>query len=135
MVNVDEIFQRLNDIRRALGFLKSIKKDHLEIEEKLLLSRYHLQMMLEAMFAIGNQIISNKVFRKPANYRDILVILHENKILSKELYNNLVDFADLRNRIVHTYWKISTDGMLEIIEKRLIYFEEFAKVVAKYVGP
>ena len=129
MVNKEEIFHRLNEIKQATDYLRKIKLGDLDNREKFLLSRYHLQIILEAMFTIGNQIIANKVFRKPASYKDILTVLYENKILKKELYSRLIPLVDLRNRLVHTYWKIPKEELIEIVRNELIYFEKFVKAI------
>jgi len=129
LVNKEEIFHRLNEIKQATDYLRKIKLEDLDHREKFLLSRYHLQIILEAMFTIGNQIIANKVFRKPASYKDILTVLYENKILKKELYYRLIPLVDLRNRLVHTYWKIPKEELIEIVRNELIYFEKFVKAI------
>jgi len=129
LVNKEEIFHRLNEIKQATDYLRKIKLGDLDNREKFLLSRYHLQIILEAMFTIGNQIIANKVFRKPASYKDILTVLYENKILKKELYSRLIPLVDLRNRLVHTYWKIPKEELIEIVRNDLIYFEKFVKAI------
>ncbi|TKJ44874.1 hypothetical protein CEE35_06295 [Candidatus Aerophobetes bacterium Ae_b3b] len=129
LVNKEEIFHRLNEIKQATDYLRKIKLGDLDNREKFLLSRYHLQIILEAMFTIGNQIIANKVFRKPASYKDILTVLYENKILKKELYSRLIPLVDLRNRLVHTYWKIPKEELIEIVRNELIYFEKFVRTI------
>ena len=129
MVNKDEIFHRLNEIKQAIDYLRKIKLEDLDSREKFLLSRYHLQITLEAMFTIGNQIIANKVFRKPVSYKDILTILYENKILEKELYSKLIPLVELRNRLVHTYWKIPKEELIEIVRNELVYFEKFVRAI------
>lgn len=133
MVNIEEIHHRLSEIREAIEYLKSSRKEILENRDKFLLGRYFLQIMLEAIFTIGNQIIADANLRKPGNYREILLILKENKILAEKLFSKLSPFADLRNRLVHTYWKISQNELLEIC-KDLSPFEDFAKTVVKYIS-
>ncbi|MFH1776482.1 MAG: HepT-like ribonuclease domain-containing protein [Candidatus Omnitrophota bacterium] len=96
MINREEFYRRLDEIREAVNFLRKIKQEDLEIEEKFLLARYELQIILEAMFTTGNQIIANSILRKPTGYKDILTVLYENKILEKELYEQLIPFVGLR---------------------------------------
>ena len=134
MVNKEELYQRLDEIREAIDFLRKVKSEELEIKERFLLARYHLQIILEAMFTIGNQIIVNSVLRKPTGYKDILTVLCENKILDKDLHDRLIPFVDLRNRLVHSYWKISKEELVQIIKVHLVYFERFIKVILSYIG-
>jgi len=134
LVNKEELYQRLDEIREAIDFLRKVKSEELEIKERFLLARYHLQIILEAMFTIGNQIIVNSVLRKPTGYKDILTVLCENKILDKDLHDRLIPFVDLRNRLVHSYWKISKEELVQIIKVHLVYFERFIKVILSYIG-
>ena len=132
MVNKEEIHHRLSEIREALEYLGSAQEEIRKNRDRFLLGRYFLQIMLEAIFTIGNQIISDAGFRKPGSYREILLILKENKIISEELFVRLSLFADLRNRLVHTYWKISQSELLEIC-RNLAPFEDYAKAVVVYI--
>lgn len=131
MVDVEELYKRLDEIKEAIRYLEKTDSKDLEDKDKFLLSRYQLQIILEAIFTIGNQIIANKVFRKPSNYRDILTVLYENKVISKDICSGLIPFVDLRNRLVHTYWKISKEALLGIIEKDLNIFRNFVKSILK----
>lgn len=133
MVNLDEIYQRINEIKEGVDYLKNLDDEALSERDKFLLGRYYLQMILEALFAIGNQIIADHRFRKPSNYRDILSILSEEKIISHQLLDNLSPFAEMRNRLVHTYWKISREELLGIKEKSLPSFENFIKAVLGHI--
>jgi len=35
----------------------------------------------------------------------------------------------LRNRLVHTYWKIPKEELIEIVRNELIYFEKFVRTI------
>jgi len=133
MVNIEEIHHRLSEIKEALDFLKSSQKEILENRDRYLLGRYFLQIMLEAVFTIGNQIISDANLRKPGSYKDILVVLRDNKIIDENLFLKLAPYSELRNRLVHTYWKISQEELLEIC-KNLSPFKDFEKIVINYIS-
>ena len=133
MVNKEEIHHRLSEIREALEFLSSSQKEIAENRDSYLLGRYFLQIMLEAIFTIGNQIISDANLRKPGSYKEILQILKDHSVLNDALFSALFPYADLRNRLVHTYWKISQVELLEIC-KNLTPFENYVKTVVKYIS-
>jgi len=133
MVNIEEIHHRLSEIREALDFLKSSQKEIAENRDRYLLGRYFLQILREAVFTIGNQIISDANLRKPGSYKDILVVLRDCKIIDEDLFLKLAPYAELRNRLVHTYWKISQDELLGIC-KNLSPFEDYEKIVVNYIS-
>lgn len=133
MVNIEEIQYRLSEIREALEYLKTSQDAMVKSREKFLLGRYFLQIMLEAIFTIGNQIIADANLRKPGSYREILQILGENEIISEDLHLKLSPYAALRNRLVHTYWKISSNELLELCED-LSPFKEFMETVVRRIS-
>jgi uncharacterized protein YutE (UPF0331/DUF86 family) len=133
MVNPEEIRHRLSEIKEALDYLRSSKEEIKSNRESYLLGRYFLQIMLEAVFTIGNQIIADGGFRKPTSYKDILMVLKDQGIIKDDLFLELIPFADLRNRLVHTYWKISQNELLEIVNN-LSPFEDYAKIVVNYIN-
>ncbi|MBI5701429.1 DUF86 domain-containing protein [Candidatus Saganbacteria bacterium] len=133
MVNIEEIHHRLSEIKEALDYLESSHEQMRSSRDKFLLGRYFLQVMLEAVFTIGNQIISDAGLRKPSNYKDILLILKENGIISANEHETMIKFADLRNRLVHTYWKISSEELLEI-SSDLMIFHNFSGIIVRYIS-
>lgn len=133
MVNIEEIHHRLSEIKEALDYLNTSQSEIKENRDRFLLGRYFLQILLEAVFTIGNQIISDANLRKPGSYKEILVILGEEKVLDAGQVEKLKSFADLRNRLVHTYWKISQEELLELC-KNLALFDEFVRKIVKYVS-
>ena len=134
MVGIDEIYQRLSEIKQSIDYLQKISPKFLEDHDNFLLSRYYLQIILEAMFTIGNQLIANKKFRKPANYRDIITVLLEEKVITRKLYTKLLPYVEMRNRLVHTYWKISKEELLRISNENLNSFEDFNKRILKIIN-
>ena len=133
MVERGELVHRLNEIRQAVGYLKKMTATLLDEKEKFLLGRYYLQIALEAMLAVANQLISNEHWRKPATYREALEILAEEKVLSPKLAERLKPQVDLRNRLVHTYWKISKEELLTIRRESVDTLEQFLRVVLRYL--
>jgi uncharacterized protein YutE (UPF0331/DUF86 family) len=134
MVEKEELFNRLKEIAEAIEYLKKADAVLLKNREKFILARYYLQMLLEGIFAIGNQIIANGNFRKPSSYREILKILFENNVIDAELSENLDFAARLRNELVHMYWKASIEDIIEIKTEKMEYFEKFTKLINEYLS-
>jgi uncharacterized protein YutE (UPF0331/DUF86 family) len=133
MVERGELVHRLNEIRQAVGYLRKMTAAFLDEKEKFLLGRYYLQIALEAMSAVANQIIANERWRKPRTYREALEILAEEKVLSPKLAERLKPQVDLRNRLVHTYWKISKEELLTIRRESVDALEQFLRVMLRYL--
>lgn len=133
MVERGELVHRLNEIRQAVSYLRRMTSALLDEKEKFLLGRYYLQMALEAILAVANQIIANEHWRKPVTYREALEILGEEKILPSKLAARLKPLVDLRNRLVHTYWKISKEELLAIRRESVGALEQFVRAILKYL--
>ncbi len=133
MVDRGELVHRLNEIRQAVKYLKGTTANLLDDKEKFLLGRYYLQMALEAMLAVANQIIANERWRKPSTYREALDILAEGKVLKPELAKRLKPLVDLRNRLVHTYWKISKEELLTIRSESVVLLEQFMRALLRHL--
>ncbi len=129
MVDRGELVHRLNEIRQAIAYLKRMTTTLLDDKEKFLLGRYYLQIALEAMLAIANQIIANEHWRKPTTYREALEILAEGKVLKPTLVKRLKPQVDLRNRVVHTYWKISEKELLHIRDESVEALGQFLRAI------
>lgn len=133
MTNNQQIRQRLSEMEEAVTFLKQTPNQEFDTRDKFLLGRYYLQIALEALLNIGNQIIANEDLRKPANYREIIEILKESGILPLGAAKQIMPFVDLRNRLVHAYWKIPKDEFLKIIKECLPILETFTGLILKYI--
>lgn len=133
MVVKEQVLQRLNEIKESLDYLRGKGMADFDNREKFLLSRYYLQIMLEAVFTIGNQIIADRELRKPTSYKDILMILAENDLLSRPLTEALGPFAEMRSLLVHAYWKISKEELTKVIENQLSWFERFVREISEYL--
>ncbi|MFH2070730.1 MAG: HepT-like ribonuclease domain-containing protein [Elusimicrobiota bacterium] len=133
MVDRDGIYNRLKEIEEGLEYLKNINIELLKNRQNFILAKYYLQVILEGIFTIGNQIIANNNFRKPATYREILKILAENSIIDFTLAEGLDFAARLRNELVHMYWKASLEQIIEIKENKVVHFEKFVKQILELI--
>ena len=88
-----------------------------------------LQMMIEICVDIAGHIISDKEYRIPKSYADTFKVLYEEKIISKELYEDMKNMAKFRNIIVHQYDKIDEIIIVNILKKHLGDFVIFKDTI------
>jgi uncharacterized protein YutE (UPF0331/DUF86 family) len=74
-----------------------------------------LQVCAEALADIGRKVISRMNWRIPKDYKDVVEVLRENKVVSKSLATELKEIFGLRNILVHFY----ADVKIEIIHDNL----------------
>lgn len=94
---------------------------------------HDLQELIQACIDIGNHIISDENFRTPEGYREIFVILEEEKILSAAVRKKLEHMVGFRNLIVHLYEKIDLDIVYVIYKKHLGDFTAFMRAIRAFL--
>ena len=84
----------------------------------------------EACLDIGVHILSRIPGQKPKSYKDIPLLLAENKMMPEKFVGEkLVSMAGYRNRMTHFYHRLEAAEILEIIKVHSDDFEEFSRHV------
>jgi uncharacterized protein YutE (UPF0331/DUF86 family) len=137
-VNNDKILRQLGLLNDYLRQLKDLKKQPIESFKQNTINRAAterlLQVCIETTLNIGNHIIATRGYRNPKDYADIFKVLEEEKLISADFSDSLQQMARFRNRLVHVYWDIDIEVVYEILQSRLIDFEEFAKMVVREIN-
>jgi uncharacterized protein YutE (UPF0331/DUF86 family) len=92
-----------------------------------------LQMMIETCVDIASHIIADKESRVPVSYADTFKVLHEEKIVSRELFSALEKMAKFRNVIVHHYEKIDAEIVVGILKKDLQDFDHYKNAIIRLI--
>ena len=90
-----------------------------------------LQMMIETCLDIASHIIADKELRVPTSYSDTFKVLHEEKIVSSELFIALDKMAKFRNIVVHHYEKVDAEIVVSILKKDLKDFEHYKNAIIR----
>lgn len=135
MVSPEVVQARLKKLAECTRLLKKLSRSPKEefIRDPLVhgnAERY-LQLAIQCTLDIGNHFLSNLKLRAPNEYREIFIILAENKILPAELADRLASAAGLRNILVHDYLELDVERVHEFLRERLGDFEEFAKAIER----
>lgn len=136
MVNKDVLISRIDKLKEYVEFLDNIKKHD---KERFKADPYlygagerFLHLAIECVIDIGNHIVSDMGYRKPASNRDVFVVLGENKAITPELSERLVDMASFRNILVHDYLKLDRGTVYDIITGNLADLKSFAEQIAAH---
>jgi uncharacterized protein YutE (UPF0331/DUF86 family) len=79
---------------------------------------------------IGTHILSRIPGQKPKSYKDIPLLLAENKLIAEKFAaEKLVAMAGYRNRMTHFYHRLEAAEIFEIIKGRVGDFEEFSRYI------
>ena len=123
-LRIDIIERNLKEIRDILKLKKMRYRDELALKHALLES-------IEACIDIANHIIATKGFRRPTDYKDIFVVLEENKIVPKGLSRKLQEIAKFRNVLVHRYATVDMNKLVQIAKKDIKDINRFLNIIIK----
>jgi uncharacterized protein YutE (UPF0331/DUF86 family) len=103
MKSSDTIFRKLSFMKRYVDYLKSLDPETLDPEtldleydyEKRSAVERNFQLAIESAIAIGEIIISEEGFERPADYKSVFLVLGKHSILRKVLQKNSHLLPDL----------------------------------------
>jgi uncharacterized protein YutE (UPF0331/DUF86 family) len=110
---IEKFLQELSEM--VPKSLEEYKKDFIR---KAACERY-VEKIIEAMLDLTFLIIRFKSFKNPEDEENSLAILYENKIISKDLSENLRKAKGMRNVIVHEYGMIDDEKIFHAVYKEL----------------
>jgi uncharacterized protein YutE (UPF0331/DUF86 family) len=90
-----------------------------------------LQLSIEECLNIGSHLIAGLGFKRADTYREVFTRLREKKIISPELGRIMEDFASFRNRLVHLYWEVTAEDVIQKL-KEIGFLKKFAQEVLKF---
>ncbi|MEA1904542.1 MAG: DUF86 domain-containing protein [Candidatus Hadarchaeota archaeon] len=132
-----EIQAKLEKLEEYTRLLKKYQAHDLEgLKEDPTLrgaTERYFETALECILDIGGMIISMEGLRKPDKYREIIEILGDEGILSREFVERFAPAAGFRNILVHMYAEVDVEKLYEHLQKDLKDFDVFARQVAKYL--
>lgn len=136
MINKVLIKSQIAQMRRSLKRIAKFSRVSLEEfsnnPDNFAIAEHHLRKSLEILFDIGRHIIAKEFSLKPEDYDDVIKILDKNKVISDGLYKRTVGFGRFRNRLVHLYWQVTEEEILEFIKRNGEVFEKFCKEIIEY---
>lgn len=133
MSNLSVIEAKISHIQKYLKLLERYQEfSQKEIEQnpdlRGAVERY-LYLAVQATLDLGEAIIAFKGFRRPGTYTDVFYILEEEKFVSTDLSEKLVNMTKFRNVIAHDYEKVDFGIVYDALKSRLTDIEEFTKSV------
>ena len=136
MKSSDTIFRKLSFMKRYVDYLKSLDPKTLDLEynyEKRSAVERNFQLAIESAIDIGEIIISEEGFERPADYKSVFLILGKHSILPKGFAEKFASAAGFRNVLVHMYDEVDLGILEEYLTEKLGDFEEFAGYVLEYI--
>lgn len=134
MVSKSVVAARLEKLREYLKILQAVEKyDVKRFKADPFIhgtAERYLHLAIECLLDIGNHIIADRGFSKPETYSDIFRILAEEKVIPQGLLQEIAGMAAFRNVLVHDYVRLDLDRVYRVIQEKLPYFDELARIYA-----
>jgi len=131
---IEDLLSRIEDHVQKLALLAALPKEqYLADFTKIESAKHLLQVSVQSCLDISSHIVAAQGFRRPDNYADTFAVLCENGIIPIDFLQRLRNMAGFRNRLVHLYWDVDNEGLLDILRNDLGDFEVFARYIASYV--
>ena len=93
-----------------------------------------LQVGAEAIFDIGNHLLSAHFGVSPKDYEDIIVQLAAHSVIDEPLRTRLKGLGGFRNILVLGYLRVDPDRVADVLSKAPADFSEFAVAVRRWLG-
>jgi len=95
--------------------------------------KYLMVEIAEIMANTLTHILTRDRGESVSGYVETIIKSGEIGIISKALSDKLKPFFDFRNSIIHRYWIISDDMLLELVRKNYKDFLNFIEEIEKYL--
>lgn len=88
---------------------------------------------IEAMMDVGNLIIDGFIMRDPGSYEDIIDILVDEKVITKEMELSLKNIVSLRKMLVREFTDVNDEQLLKVLTDSLPVAKQFSSHVTNYL--
>ena len=132
---VRALIERLAEYRLALDRLAARPSQELLGDTDLLASvKYHFLVCIECCIDLAHHIIASERFRAPQDYADAFQVLVEAGVLDGNVGERSKSAARFRNRLVHIYWDVDDELVVQYLENERDLFGLFAKAIAAFTS-
>lgn len=133
------------DIKRIRQYLTEITRNSQELKKiadqgalapdsiELKAAKYLLIELAEAMSNCLQHILAKQKGIAVSGYIDTIAKGYKEGLLSEALFSKLKPFFDFRNSLVHRYWTVDDEKLIENIKAGLDDFEQFVDETETYL--
>ena len=131
---------------RIKSYLAEIRKNSSELNQlidqnelkaeslPLKAAKYLLIELAEAMSNTIQHILAKEKGVAVSGYIDSVVKAHQHGLISADMFQRLKPFFDFRNSLIHRYWSIEDDLLIENIKNGRDDFDRFVEEIEAYLN-
>src|SRR5690625_4017382 len=129
-VNRSEIEQIISHMDKLLQEIK--ERPYSTTIEQLGLERL-THIVIESILDVGNLMIDGFIMRDPGSYHDIIDILMDEQVLTKEHEKSYKEIIDLRQMLVQKYLTVNHDQLNRVLFTHIEVLKQFSSFIRKYL--
>lgn len=137
-VNLELLRARLGEIRDSVDKIRAyaaLPDEKFFADERNLHTISHLLLVcIEAVAVICNHLLARLAQEAPASYAECFEGLKKLGILDDASTNSLIAMTRFRNILVHRYWDIDPQRILQYARQNLEDFEAYHKQITQYLS-
>lgn len=130
-VDRDSIEETLIYLDKQIELFKSHPHWTTDIEKAALERLTHT--MLEAILDVGNMMIDGFIMRDPGSYEDILDILLDEQVITREMHQSLIQLIQFRKMTVQQYTRVDHERLENAFAKEVSVLQVFSSKVRDYI--
>lgn len=134
-IDKEKIKQRFSEINESLSEIQRLTalndKDFWAKKENIAAVKYYLLQAIEAVGSICVHIAAKRFNKGVSVFGECFEILGKEKFLPEDLVSRLRKMVKFRNKLMHRYWEIDDENILEYARKDLKDFNDFMKEIGK----
>jgi uncharacterized protein YutE (UPF0331/DUF86 family) len=118
---------------RRLREISAIDSERFISDENLIdACERNLQVAIEATIDVSEALISYMRWRTPKSYRDVSLILLENKVLNEFLNNKFIEAIEFRNILVNNYIYLNPKQIYDRINDLINISIQIMNIILEY---
>ena len=133
----EHLYARMAEIRAHIARINryvSLSDEEFFSDERNLYTVEHLLLMcIESAASICTHIMARMADAAPSSYADCFLSLNELGVIDGEIAGNLIQAARFRNLLIHQYWSVEEQRILQIAREHTEDFEIFVKQVGEWL--
>lgn len=131
------VTERLAFLRTTVDELKKLsrksRKDLLADTALKWAVEHGLHIAAEAIFDIGNHILTGLLKKRAVGYDLVVGELHKNSVVSSKMVKQFERLGGFRNILVHEYMTVDFDKVYERLQSGLVDFELFIAEITAFL--
>lgn len=92
-----------------------------------------VHILVESFLDVGNQMIDGFIMRDPGSYEDIVAILVDESVLTKDEQPAYLELVSLRKQLVQNYSELTLDQLKGPVDSYLSVWRQFPSKVRAYL--